>query len=58
MLLKLLCKAKTRREDKVCQAGINAGIATYIFLFNIVTTKHRALELPFKTLGAVSQKDF
>lgn len=40
------------------QAGINGGIATYIFFFNVMTTKHQALELPFKTLRAVSQKDF
>lgn len=38
--------------------GIMGGITTYIFFFNIMTTKHHTLDLPFKTLRAVSHKDY
>lgn len=39
-------------------AGINGEIATYIFFFNIMTSKYQTLDLPFKALRAVSRKDF
>lgn len=53
MLLRFLCKAKTRKEDYVSWIEINGGIAMYFFFFNM-TTKHEAVELPFKILRAVS----